>query len=212
LAPSADITRLITLRYHGRSYASHEFAFRYDTWRDNYAYVEHFNANANASFTLAINDLGDMTEDEIGRVYTGLVGTAPAVDRRDYEEAEEAAKREIAERAVPSSFDWRTQNAVSPVRSQGSCGACYAFSSIGAIEGAVKIGTGSLPTLSDQMIRTVPLPLLRSIFAFVLWLTSFSSLFVLSQWIAPRALATSAARVVTWRSPTCGSSATWPAL
>jgi hypothetical protein len=197
-------------RYHGRSYASHEFGFRYNVWRDNYAYVEHFNANANASFTLAINDLGDMTEDEVSRVYTGLVGEVPSVDRRDYEAAEEAAKRELEERAVPSSFDWRTQNAVTPVRSQGACGACYAFSSIGAIEGAVKIATGSLPALSDQMIRTVSLPrsrwshslVLRS---FLLTLRSFSSLL---QWTALRALATSAALVVTWRSPTCGSSTT----
>lgn len=155
-----------------------------------------------------------MTEDEIGRVYTGLVGTAPAVDRRDYEEAEEAAKREIAERAVPSSFDWRTQNAVTPVRSQGSCGACYAFSSIGAIEGAVKIATGSLPALSDQMIRMSPSSLPRSIIAFRSlahqFLFAFRSI-CRTQWIALRALATSAARVVTWRSPTCGSSATWPA-
>ncbi len=141
-------------RYHGRSYASQEFGYRYTVWRDNYAFIEHFNANANASYTLAINDLGDMDYDEIGRRYTGLMSTPPAHDGRAYEEAEKAAKREIEERAVPSSFDWRTENVVTPVRSQGSCGSCYVFTATGAIEGAYKIATGQLTALSDQMLRT----------------------------------------------------------
>jgi len=139
-------------RYHGRSYASQEFGYRYTVWRDNYAFIEHFNANANASYTLAINDLGDMDYDEIGRRYTGLMSTPPAHDDRAYEEAEKAAKREIEERAVPSSFDWRTENVVTPVRSQGSCGSCYVFTATGAIEGAYKIATGQLTALSDQML------------------------------------------------------------
>ena len=140
-------------RYHGRSYASQEFGYRYTVWRDNYAFIEHFNANANGSYTLAINDLGDMDYDEIGRLYTGLMSTPPAHDGRAYEEAEKAAKREIEERAVPSSFDWRTENVVTPVRSQGSCGSCYVFTATGAIEGAYKIATGQLTALSDQMLR-----------------------------------------------------------
>jgi len=56
----------------------------------------------------------------------------------------------LSEQGVPEKVDWRELGAVNPVMDQGQCGSCWAFSAIGAIEGAHFVKTKELLKLSEQ--------------------------------------------------------------
>ncbi|ETW06595.1 hypothetical protein H310_02813 [Aphanomyces invadans] len=53
-----------------------------------------------------------------------------------------------------ASVDWTTGNCVNPVRNQGQCGSCWAFSAVGVAESAHCIVTGQLLDLSEQQVTS----------------------------------------------------------
>jgi hypothetical protein len=51
---------------------------------------------------------------------------------------------------VAATVDWRTKGVVSPVKNQGQCGSCWAFTAIGALEAHNYIKTKTMVILSEQ--------------------------------------------------------------
>jgi len=122
---------------------------RYNAFKANYDVVQKHNTEAKTgkhSFTLAMNQFGDLTNAEYRRTVLGLRRSQPA--------STGAAATYEADPSVtaPASVDWRTHSpaVVTPVKDQGQCGSCWAFSAVGAMEGAHALATSNLIAFSEQ--------------------------------------------------------------
>jgi len=74
----------------------------------------------------------DLTLEEFKLLYTGVHGYPENLETGSFDHIED----------VPESVDWR--NAVPPIKNQGQCGSCWAFSATGALEAYNYILTGEL--------------------------------------------------------------------
>ncbi|CAL1287405.1 unnamed protein product [Larinioides sclopetarius] len=72
-----------------------------------------------------------------------LIRKAGGVKSRIYQ-SDVPLESEEAFGSLPEEFDWRNKsgvNYVSPIRNQGGCGSCYAFSSMGMLESRLRVVT-----------------------------------------------------------------------
>ncbi|XP_035940665.2 procathepsin L-like [Halichoerus grypus] len=129
---------------HGKLYDENEEGWRRAVWAKNMKMIERHNqeySQGKHSFTMAMNAFGDLTSEEFRQVMNGL-----QIQRRKEGNVFQAPP--FAE--TPSSVDWREKGYVTPVKNQGLCGSCWAFSATGALEGQMFRKTGKLVSLSEQ--------------------------------------------------------------
>ncbi|KAJ7546186.1 hypothetical protein O6H91_08G029200 [Diphasiastrum complanatum] len=120
---------------------------RFQIFKENLRIIHAHNLG-NHSYWLGLNKFSDMTHEEFQAKLTGLkVDKAVAMGRKDYSFFQD---NQADLKAIPSSLDWRQKGAVTPVKDQGSCGGCWAFSATGSVEGINKIVTGNLISVSEQ--------------------------------------------------------------
>ncbi|XP_043703603.1 vignain-like [Telopea speciosissima] len=120
---------------------------RFNVFKENVKYIHEFN-KLDHPYKLKLNKFGDMTNHEFSSTYAGskvshhsmLRGRSRAATGFMYENFEN----------VPASIDWRAKGAVNPVKNQGQCGSCWAFSTVVGVEGINQIKTNKLISLSEQ--------------------------------------------------------------
>lgn len=128
-------------------YSGSEDALRFQVYKDNVAVITDSNAK-DLSYDLGINAFTDMTLDEFAMNTMGMKQGLPSA----WGGLNHLGTHTYSGAALPASVDWRTNGAVNSVKNQAQCGSCWAFSAIGALEGAWEIATGKLVSLSEQQL------------------------------------------------------------
>ena len=114
--------------------------------------IQAHNAQPDVTFTLGHNEYSDMTTEEFAAHFR-LGAHARVTERRhDNNDATATARNLLNDDPLqlPDYVNWVQLGGVTPVKNQGACGSCWAFSTTGALEGAKFVKTGELVALSEQ--------------------------------------------------------------
>ncbi|KAF8404976.1 hypothetical protein HHK36_009871 [Tetracentron sinense] len=134
------------LANHGKAYnALGEKERRFEIFKDNLRFIDDHNSE-NRTYKVGLNRFADLTNEEYRSIYLGTKTDA----KRRFSKTKSNRYAYRAGDSLPESVDWREKGAVAPVKDQGSCGSCWAFSTISAVEGINKIVTDDLISLSEQ--------------------------------------------------------------
>jgi len=121
---------------------------RYQIFLDNLEIINTHNTN-NHDWKMDINIFTDLRNDEFKKIrvngFDNNKSNTPKIVLYNYFETSDDDE-------IPDSWDWTEKGAVTPVKDQAQCGSCFAFSSIGSLEGAYFLKTGKLVSLSEQQL------------------------------------------------------------
>jgi len=126
-----------------------ERLYRKTIFEKNMKYAATQNSDTSHSYTLGASPFASLTADEFKSMISNRV-SRPKQSTFHKNKKLRAGTRSGPSTDLPGSIDWVSAGAVTPVKNQGQCGACWAFSTTGAVEGINFITTGILPSLSEQ--------------------------------------------------------------
>ena len=118
-----------------------EESYRERIFLENLAKIKLHNANQYKTYEMGVNQFSALTQEEFVQQYLGTI--VPTENMIVAEEVEDI---------IVGDVDWVSQGATTPIKNQGQCGSCWAFSTTGALEGLSKIGYGTLQSFSEQQL------------------------------------------------------------
>ncbi|KAG8265836.1 hypothetical protein J6590_085391 [Homalodisca vitripennis] len=132
---------------HEREYDTpEEEENRKNIFLENLQFVREHNEkfeNGEVTFDVEINKFSDLTTEEFVTMMNGY--KRPVVHERTGDAFDDSENVKL-----PKNVDWRKKGAVTEVKDQGFCGAGWAFSATGSLEGQQYLKSKKLVSLSEQ--------------------------------------------------------------
>jgi len=133
---------------HGKSHNdAKEEAKRKELFLATHRKIAEHNSKSDQTWKMAHNEFSDWTPEERKQ----LAGKKSS-GQRMIESSFDFVADEASSRQLPTSLDWRTDICVGPVKNQGGCGSCWAFSSIAPLEFLLCKNRKAYTSLSEQQL------------------------------------------------------------
>jgi len=130
---------------YNKSYTAEEFSKRLVIFKQNLKELNRLNresATSRLGTKFGINKFADISKEEF-KSHLGYKPISTSTNKQ---------VDPVHAQAIPTSYDWRKSGAVTPVKDQGQCGSCWAFSATEGIESAYYLAKKKLFVLSPQQI------------------------------------------------------------
>uniref|UniRef100_A0A7S4T955 Peptidase C1A papain C-terminal domain-containing protein n=1 Tax=Alexandrium monilatum TaxID=311494 RepID=A0A7S4T955_9DINO len=136
---------------YGLHFADSELPARKALYQQRLATIAAHNSQERRLWTAGVNELTAATEPEL----RALMGYSKALRSGEGGQAPPAHRLRTSG-TQPKSLDWRDHrpSVVTAVKSQGSCGSCWAFASTAVLESHIALRTGILFDLSPQQLNS----------------------------------------------------------
>merc|ERR1712168_1424243 len=132
----------------GKNYSAEENDVHMAAYLKKVEFINNHNAEYDQgkhTFWCGVNEYSDMTDAEYDARNGILLPEEPI----------SGPVRSGDPATAPDAIDWREKGAVNPVKNQGHCGSCWAFSAMGALEGLTFLtgpSKGILPVCAEQQL------------------------------------------------------------
>jgi len=130
------------MNMYGKSYEANELDVRRANFDENVRIINEVNSQ-NLSWTAGLNEYSDLSWAEFSSRFLMAPQHCSATQGNHVSSGEAPGD---------DTLDWRTKNVVTPVKNQGGCGSCWAFSTTGCLESIWAINQGALLQLSEQQL------------------------------------------------------------
>ncbi|CAG9333816.1 unnamed protein product [Blepharisma stoltei] len=130
------------LKTYNKNYPNEaEYRVRLQNFRENLLFARVHN-KLGKTWTLGVNNFADLSMEEFKHIY--LSNSHIPITGVEYFTPEKVE--------IPTTIDWRQKGAVTPIKNQGQCGACWSFSTTASVEAAWFLSGHTLVSLSEQAL------------------------------------------------------------